>query len=184
MISTLRFLKRLAEQGIHDIVISVNISAIELLQPDFAGRLLGLIGSMRVDPACVGIEITESVFAADYEEINRIILRLREAGIHLSIDDFGTGYSSVAREEELIVNCLKIDKHFIDRLLEPEIDRAITGDIISMAHRLGHCAVAEGVEVEAQKQYLIAHGCDRMQGFLFSRALDEDDALALLKRHR
>ena len=82
MISTLRFLRGLAEQGIHDIVISVNISAIELLQPDFAGRLLGLIGSMRVDPACVGIEITESVFSSDYEEINRIILRLREAGIH------------------------------------------------------------------------------------------------------
>ena len=98
MISTLRFLQRLAEQGIDDIVISVNISAIELLQP--------------------------------------------------------------------------------------ELDRAITGDIISMAHRLGHCAVAEGVEVEAQKQYLIAHGCDRMQGFLFSRALDEEAALALLKRDR
>ena len=98
MISTLRFLQRLAEQGIDDIVISVNISAIELLQP--------------------------------------------------------------------------------------ELDRAITGDIISMAHRLGHCAVAEGVEVEAQKQYLIAHGCDRMQGFLFSKALDEEAALALLKRHR
>ena len=184
MLSTLRFLRRLAEQGIDDIVISVNISAIELLQPDFAGRLLGLIGSMRVDPACVGIEITETVFAADYEEVNRVIQRLREAGIHLSIDDFGTGYSSLAREEELKVHCLKIDKHFIDRLLEPELDRAITGDIISMAHRLGHCAVAEGVEVEAQKQYLIVHGCDRMQGYLFSRALDEDDALALLKRHR
>ena len=98
MISTLRFLQRLAEQGIDDIVISVNISAIELLQP--------------------------------------------------------------------------------------ELDRAITGDIISMAHRLGHCAVAEGVEVEAQKQYLIAHGCDRMQGFLFSKALDEEAALVLLKRHR
>ena len=136
-----------------------------------------------MDPACVGIEITETVFAADYEEINRIILRLREVGIHLSIDDFGTGYSSLAREEELHVNCLKIDKHFIDRLLEPELDRAITGDIISMAHRLGHCAVAEGVEVEAQKQYLIVHGCDRMQGYLFSRALDEDDALALLIKH-
>lgn len=184
MISTLRFLKRLDEQGIDDIVISVNISAIELLQPDFACRLLGLIASMGVNPKCVGIEITESVFAADYEEVNRIIQRLREAGIHLSIDDFGTGYSSLAREEELKVNCLKIDKHFIDRLLEPDLDRAITGDIISMAHRLGHCAVAEGVEVEAQKQYLIAHGCDRMQGFLFSRALDEDAALALLKRDR
>ena len=139
---------------------------------------------MRVDHACFGIEITESVFAADYEEINRVILRLREAGIHLSIDDFGTGYSSLAREEELHVNCLKIDKHFIDRLLKPELDRAITGDIISMAHRLGHCAVAEGMEDKSQKQYLIAHGCDRMQGYLYSRALDEDDALALLKRHR
>ena len=79
---------------------------------------------------------------------------------------------------------MKIDKSFIDQLMETEPGKAITGDIISMAHRLGHCAVAEGVEVEAQKQYLIAHGCDRMQGFLFSRALDEDDALALLKRHR
>ena len=184
MLSTLRFLSRIAEQGFDDIIISVNISAIELLQPDFAGRLLELIGSMRVDPKCVGIEITESVFSSDYEEINRIIMLLTAAGIHLSIDDFGTGYSSLAREEELKVNCLKIDKHFIDRLLKTEPEKAITGDIISMAHRLGHCAVAEGVEVEAQKQYLIDHGCDRMQGFLFSRALDEEDALELLKKHR
>jgi sensor c-di-GMP phosphodiesterase-like protein len=138
----------------------------------------------QVDPRNIGIELTESIFTSDYAAVNRTIEKLKAHGVTIAIDDFGTGYSSLSREKELNVDCLKIDKSFIDQLMETEPGKAITGDIISMAHRLGHCAVAEGVEVEAQKQYLIDHGCDRMQGFLFSKALDEEDALALLKKHR
>jgi EAL domain-containing protein (putative c-di-GMP-specific phosphodiesterase class I) len=100
-----------------------------------------------------------------------------------SIDDFGTGYSSLSRERELKVSCLKIDKAFIDKLMYLKADEAITGDIISMAHRLGHSVVAEGVEHERQLQYLSAHGCDKIQGYLISRPLDEDKAIEFLEKH-
>ena len=141
-----------------------------------------MIRDMNVNPMNIGIEITESVFTDDYDYINKIINELKDAGLHIAIDDFGTGYSSLAREKELNVNCLKIDKYFIDKLLEDEIEKAITGDIISMAHRLGHCAIAEGVEQEEQKQYLLAHGCDKIQGYLVGRPLDEEAAFELLAK--
>jgi sensor c-di-GMP phosphodiesterase-like protein len=101
-------------------------------------------------------------------------------GIKVSIDDFGTGYSSLARERELNVSCLKIDKYFIDKLLTLDPKEAITGDIVSMAHKLGHFVVAEGVEFEKQKQYLIEHNCDFMQGYLFSKPLAPEAAIELL----
>jgi len=126
------------------------------------------------------VEITESIFEDNYDDINNIIQKLRDAGIHIAIDDFGTGYSSLAREEELKVDCLKIDKYFVDKLLDTDLNKAITSDIISMAHKLGHCAIAEGVEHESQLQYLKEHDCDRIQGYLFSKPLDEEDAFKFL----
>lgn len=176
------FLNRLQQQGYDTINVSINISAIQLMRSDFTDELLKLINDMHVSPRNITIEITESVFASDYEMINGIIIRLKNIGLHVAIDDFGTGYSSLAREKELRVDCLKIDKYFIDRLLTVEWDKAITGDIISMAHRLGHCVVAEGVEYEMQRQYLIEHGCDRIQGYLIAKPLDEDAAIELLSR--
>jgi PAS domain S-box-containing protein len=183
-IAAFRFINRLKECGFDDINVSVNISAIQLLRPEFIDRLMDLIREINVNPANIGIEITESIFAADYTFINNIISKLKDTGIHIAIDDFGTGYSSLAREKELNVNSMKIDKYFIDKLLEEDDEKAITGDIISIAHRLGHSTIAEGVEREEQKQYLIAHGCDKIQGYLISRPLDEDDAIKLLKKHR
>jgi len=79
---------------------------------------------------------------------------------------------------------LKIDKSFIDKLLVSKTEEAITGDIISMAHKLGHCVVAEGVEYEEQLSYLREHNCDMIQGYLISRPLDEDSALNLLKNNK
>lgn len=76
---------------------------------------------------------------------------------------------------------MKIDKYFIDKLLETDLDKAITSDIISMAHKLGHCTVAEGVEYESQMRYLKEHGCDRIQGYLLSKPLAGEDALEFLK---
>lgn len=109
---------------------------------------------------------------------------LKSAGINISIDDFGTGYSSLAREHELNVNCIKIDKHFIDRLLSTNPKRAITEEIISIAHKFNHCTVAEGVEHEKQRQYLLNCGCDKIQGFLISKPLGEDEAIAMLKKYQ
>ena len=182
IIDAFRFLNKLMGDGYKAITVSINVSAIQLLRPDFAGRLFELISEMQVNPENICIEITESVFASNFEDINNIISKLKQAGLHIAIDDFGTGYSSLAREKELNVNCLKIDKYFIDKLHEDGPDKAITGDIISMAHRLGHCAVAEGVELEEQKQYLLAHGCDKIQGYLISKPIDEEAAIDLLKQ--
>ncbi len=137
---------------------------------------------MQVDPKNISLEITESVFASNYQDINKILGELRAAGLHIAIDDFGTGYSSLARERELNVNCIKIDKFFLDKLLSVDHKDAITCDIISMAHKLGHFVIAEGVEHELQRQYLYDYGCDKIQGFLISKPLDEEEALEMLKK--
>ena len=176
------FLNKLKALGYEKITVSINVSAIQLFRPDFTSGLFEMIRDMNVNPMNIGIEITESIFTDDYDYINKIINELKDTGLHIAIDDFGTGYSSLAREKELNVNCLKIDKYFIDKLLEDDIEKAITGDIISMAHRLGHCAIAEGVEQEEQKQYLLAHGCDKIQGYLVGRPLDEKAAFELLAK--
>lgn len=176
------FLNKLRDLGYDSISVDINISAIQLLKPDFMSSLFDMISEMNVNPQNVGIELTESIFASDHAYINNIICKLRDAGLHISIDDFGTGYSSLAREKELNVNYLKIDKYFIDKLFEDDPDKAITGDIISIAHRLGHLAIAEGVEQEVQKQYLLSHGCDKIQGYLVSRPLDEEAAVKFLAK--
>lgn len=181
IIDAFRFLNKLMECGYEGINISINVSAIQLLRPEFTNRLLELINEMNVNPGNLGIEITESVFASGYDDINDIIRKLKDVGLHIAIDDFGTGYSSLARVKELSVDCLKIDKYFIDKMLETGPDDAITGDIISMAHRLGHYTIAEGVEYEEQKQYLQINGCDKIQGYLIARPLYEEAAIELLK---
>ncbi|MDD2393592.1 MAG: EAL domain-containing protein [Eubacteriales bacterium] len=172
-----RFILRLREAGVSDMPVSINISAIQLLSENFAGEFLAIMDEMMIDPSSVEIEITESVFADEYDRINEVIAVLNEEGVGVAIDDFGTGYSSLARERELNVSCLKIDKFFVDRLLIDDPDKLITCDIISIAHKLGHTTIAEGVEHEDQMSYLAAHGCDKIQGFLISRPLDEDVAL-------
>ncbi len=176
-----QFSNRLKENGCENIDVSINISAIQLLKNDFTENFLALTDEMQVNPSNIGLEITESIFASNYEEINRILGELKEHGIHVAIDDFGTGYSSLARERELNVNCLKIDRHFINNLIENSPGELITGDIISMAHKLGHCTIAEGVEHESQLQYLKEHGCDKAQGFLIGKPLAEEAAFVILK---
>jgi len=140
------------------------------------------MGRMAVNPGNVLIEITESIFTSDYAAANRSIEKLRKTGIRVCIDDFGTGYSSLARQKELHVDCLKIDKYFINQLLDADPGKAITSDIISMAHKLGYFVVAEGVEHESQLSRLKDFGCDWMQGYLFAKPLDEGDALAFIAR--
>jgi EAL domain-containing protein (putative c-di-GMP-specific phosphodiesterase class I) len=181
ILQALRFLNTLHGKGYHNIVMSINISAIQLLKHDFTANLLRMIKAMQVDPRCICLEITESVFASNYQDINRVLGQLQSMGIQIAIDDFGTGYSSLARERELNINCLKIDKFFIDKLMTLTDEEAITGDIISLAHKLGHCVVAEGIEHERQLQYLRKFGCDKIQGYLISRPVDEKVALSLLE---
>ncbi len=176
-------MNKLKRSGYGSIGVSINVSAIQLLRDGFTDSLLEMIEQTQVLPKNVGLEITESVFASNHEKINRILGKLSDIGIHTAIDDFGIGYSSFARERDLNVNCLKIDKSFIDRLQYLESDDAITSDIISMAHKLGHFTIAEGVEHERQKEYLEKWGCDRIQGHLISKPLDEEDAIKFLEKY-
>ncbi len=184
IVTAFRFLNKLKELGFGDIHMSINISVVQLLHPDFVDRLFELIKDMQVNPKKIVIEITESILATDYDTINDIIGKLRNAGMHVAIDDFGTGYSSLGREKKLNVDCLKIDKYFVDILLDGDLDKAITCDIISMSHKLGHKTTAEGVECESQLLYLKKHGCDRVQGYLISKPVDEDEAIEFLIKQR
>lgn len=183
MLDALRFLKKLEERGCDKVYVAINICVIQLLKPDFVSRLFDLISEMQVNPKNITLEITESVFMSDYETINNILAKLRNAGLCIAIDDFGTGYSSLAREKDLNVDYLKIDKQFIDRLLETEPGKAITSDIIAISHKLGHRTIAEGVEHEGQLEYLIRHGCDNIQGYFLSKPIDEKTAFEFLSRH-
>lgn len=170
----------LDREGYPDIPISFNVSAIQLLTEGFLEELEDLLRTKGVSPRRLNLEITESIFSDNFQLINEQLEKIRSLGMKVSIDDFGTGYSSLAREEELMVDVLKIDKYFIDKLMGENPERSIVADIISMAHKLGQEVVAEGVESETQRQYLEEHRCDYFQGYLFSRPLMGEDALKLL----
>lgn len=180
IIQVFQFINKLKEKGYSDISVSINISAIQLMSKDFTKNLFDTMDKMYINPEDINLEITESMFTDNYQEINHILGELKNSGIHIAIDDFGTGYSSLAREQELNITCLKIDKYFIDKLVSLNEMEAITGDIISMAHKLGHYVIAEGVESEKQRQYLKNHGCDKIQGYLISKPLDEEVAIKTL----
>ena len=175
------FISRLKSMGYDAINVSINVSAIQLLNKGFVEDFMNIITKMKVDPEYIILELTESVFSSKFDEINNILGRFRDYGIRCSIDDFGTGYSSLSRERELNVNCLKIDKSFIDKLLFLKTEETITGDIISLAHKLGHFVVAEGVEYEKQMKYLKTFGCDKIQGYLISKPLSEEMAIKFLE---
>ncbi len=176
------FLHTLQRAGYGNLTVSINVSVVQLLSRHFVEELLQIITDSRVRPEQIMIELTESAFSSNFAEINRILGQLREYGIRSAIDDFGTGYSSLSRERELNVDCLKIDKAFIDKLMLRNPEQTITSDIISIGHKLGHFVVAEGVEHEKQLEYLRASGCDSIQGYLLSRPLDPQKALEFLER--
>jgi PAS domain S-box-containing protein len=177
------FLRKIKEEGHIKSKISINISVIQLLREGFVEGVFRIMDKVEISPEDVILELTESVFGINNDDLNDILASLRDAGIQIAIDDFGTGYSSLARERELSVSCLKIDKSFIDRLMFLEPDRTITSDIISMGHKLGHYVVAEGVEHQEQMEYLEKCGCDMIQGYLISRPLDEESAMSFIDEY-
>ncbi|MGI6731686.1 MAG: putative bifunctional diguanylate cyclase/phosphodiesterase [Anaerovoracaceae bacterium] len=176
------FLKGLGNLGYEDLYVYINVSVIQLLKEDFVENLFEMIHEIGIDPKRLGIELTESIFSEDYEIVNSVINKLRQAGIYVAIDDFGTGYSTLSREQELNVDCLKIDKSFIDKLLEVSPNKVLVSDIISIAHKLGHYTVAEGVEDKEQFEYLKKWKCDKIQGYFISKPLDKEEAFEFLEK--
>lgn len=175
------FLNELRSAGIEGIPIAVNISLIQLLRDEFLTDVLNIINEHEVNPNMLEFEITESVLEENFDIVNLKLEKLKKAGISIAIDDFGTGFSSFARLIEMNIDVIKIDKYFIDNIIDKEKSSLISADIISMGHKLGLRVVAEGVEYESQRQYLKEHGCDILQGYLISKPLKSEDALIYMK---
>ena len=149
--------------------LAVNVSGVQLQHPDFAERVLDIAGRGGVDPRQLVLEVTESVFFDAHCHVIAQLETLRGAGIRVALDDFGTGYSSLGRLQALPVDVVKIDKSFVSMLRTGAEKLPILTSMIHMARSLGLKVTAEGIETPEQARYLLDHGCDALQGYLFSR---------------
>lgn len=175
-----RFIQRLKQNGHSDQHVAVNISVLQLVQEDFPKRVAEILAETGTAPEQIQLEITESVIIEDFAGADARLQPLRALGVSIALDDFGTGYSALSRLEELPIDCIKIDKRFIDNMMEKDRNRLFIKDLISMCHKMGLEVVAEGVEHERQLRYLAESDCDIMQGYYHSRPMVEEDALAQL----
>ena len=133
-------------------------------------------------PACLELELTESILLSNTEQVLAIVRRLKSLGVRLSIDDFGTGYSSLSYLKRFAVDKLKIDRSFVADLLTDPDDGAIVLAIVQMARGLALKTIAEGVEDAAVARRLVELGCEEAQGYLFARPLPADEFAAFLRR--
>jgi EAL domain-containing protein (putative c-di-GMP-specific phosphodiesterase class I) len=165
------------------LLMSVNLSARQFVQPDLVDQVDAILSETGMDPSTLELEITESVVMDQSEVGIRTLSRLRDMGVRLVLDDFGTGYSSLSYLKHLPLDTIKIDRTFVAGL-DGEADRSIVEAVIALAHGLRITVVAEGIETEAQFELLRTMGCDVGQGYLFSRPLPGADAGRLLSPSR
>ena len=151
--------------------IAINISARQIVVPDFINSLLSRVNQYGIPPHMLMLELTETALVVDIELVKETMLELARFGFRFSIDDFGTGYSSLAYLKVLPISELKIDKYFVDDIGKDFDGKAaqIVDAIIEMAKALNVTCIAEGVESEEQLKYLIGKGCEKFQGYYFSR---------------
>ncbi|PKB23611.1 putative bifunctional diguanylate cyclase/phosphodiesterase [Janthinobacterium sp. 64] len=150
--------------------LAVNLSARQFKQRNLLHAVAQALAETGLTAAHLELELTESMVMHDVEQATAIMTKLKALGVQLSIDDFGTGYSSLAYLRHFPIDVLKIDKTFVSDITHGD-DAAIVRAIISLAHSLRLKVIAEGVETEQQLAFLRQHGCDQMQGYLFSRPL-------------
>jgi len=151
------------------ITVAVNISARQLRDPDFVKNVLTTLDRTGANPKNLKLELTESMFVDDVEGVIAKMTELKSHGLSFSLDDFGTGYSSLAYLRRLPLDQLKIDQAFVRDILVDAGSGAIAQSIISLSKAMGLSVIAEGVETDAQRQFLAQLGCHSFQGFLFSR---------------
>jgi diguanylate cyclase (GGDEF)-like protein/PAS domain S-box-containing protein len=168
--------------GLPPLVVAVNLSGHQFAQEKLVPWVKSTLESMGLAPQRLELEITESILLESSDAAIDKLKQLHEYGIELSIDDFGTGYSSLMYLRRLPVDTLKVDQSFV-RDLADEANAQITRMIVTLAHTLKKKTVAEGVETQAQKDFLISIGCDHMQGYLFSKPLPPKEITALLTDH-
>jgi diguanylate cyclase (GGDEF)-like protein len=163
--------RRWRDAGLRVPRVAVNVSALQLAAPDFADRVLRVLRRHGLAPADLELELTESLFVGDAEDVCSRLQPLRDAGVLVALDDFGTGFSSLSSLHRLPVDVLKIDRSFVVDLGRRESADAVTRSIVVLAQALGKHVVAEGVETQAQIEHLSALGCEEMQGYFFARPL-------------
>ncbi len=151
--------------------LAVNVSARQFRQPDFVEQVLAVLESTAIDPGRLKIELTESLVLDNVADTIRKMLALKEVGVSFSMDDFGTGYSSLAYLSQLPLDQVKIDRSFIGGIGVKSTDQVIVQTIIGMANNLGLNVIAEGVETEAQLDFLKRSGCSSYQGYLFGKPM-------------
>ncbi|MGJ7917288.1 EAL domain-containing protein [Massilia sp. LXY-6] len=164
--------------------IAVNLSARQFAQPGLVPEIAHVLEETGLAPTCLEIELTESLVMEDVEGAIRTMGELKRMGVKLSIDDFGTGYSSLSYLSRFPVDVLKIDRSFVRDITSSADDAAMVTAIIQLARGLHLRVIAEGVETEAQLDYLKQRGCDEVQGHVYARAASGADVEAMLRTGR
>ncbi len=158
-----------------DTPVAVNISGRQFSQPGFVAQVRATLDVTGANPASLKLELTETSLVKDFQDVVAKMTELKSHGLKFSVDDFGTGYSSLAYLKTLPLDQLKIDRAFVKDIVVDEPSGAIAQAIISLGHSMGLAVIAEGVETEEQRDFLLRLGCDSFQGFLFGPPLPADE---------
>lgn len=165
-----------------DIVLSVNLSVMQLLHPQFMDSLKRILTETKFPPTQLELEITESIFINAKEEVVALLNEIKSLGIQIALDDFGTGYSSLSYIKDLPLDVLKIDKTFVDTISEDIKKAQLVDTILAIAKQLDCKVVAEGVETLDQLSYLKERSCDYIQGYLWGKPMPLEHATGLLSQ--
>jgi EAL domain-containing protein (putative c-di-GMP-specific phosphodiesterase class I) len=174
--------KRLIAKGFPPLRVSVNLSVVQFEREDFTLDFAKIIEGSQVDPKYIEMEITESLFSKDPDDVLKKIYELKGLGVHIVIDDFGKGYSSISRLKRVPFDRLKIDKEIIDYIDVEGKGAPLTQHIISLARIFGASVTAEGVETKEQADFLKRVTCDEIQGYYYSRPLSPEALEAFLSK--
>lgn len=168
------------ENGLPLIRVAINIATYQLRQTNFVGRVKKILKEYCLDPQYLEFEITENVVITHWDIIE-VINQLKAIGIRIALDDFGTGNSSINYLKQLHIDCLKIDRSFVQNISTSRSDEVIIEAIIAMARSFNFKVLAEGVETQQQMDFLKQQKCDEIQGFLFSQPLTNKEIEKHLK---
>jgi diguanylate cyclase (GGDEF)-like protein len=162
--------------------VSINLSTRQFLRHNVGERILRYAAEAAVAPEQIQIELTETAIIDDVERADYNLKILRAAGVRVALDDFGTGYSSLTYLKQFAIDCIKIDKSFVDNITRDRQSAVIVASVARLAGSLGMSVVAEGVETEDQRKILIAAGCGSLQGFYFSKPVTAREAAVMLNQ--
>ena len=173
----------LEKHGVDDVVIAVNVSAVQFDRPEWLDEMRAVVQRVGVSPERIEIELTEAVAVRNPQQAGVTIERLHAAGFRVSLDDFGTGYSSLSYLRRYAIDKLKIDQSFIRDIESNPGNREIVQAIVRMAHGLRMTTIAEGVETEAELDWLRQFGCDEIQGYLYAKPMSAEDFMSWAKKY-